>query len=1114
MAAEHTGMASLLETILSGDADVRNRPLEIFCRTASIDELLAECLELDTFRRNHANLYERVRALFFLYAIHRFHLPFKKGFPGKGSIPFRGHVSLLERRFGEAIDAFLAIQEKDGPNATISSALSEAYHRLAFQTLANQVRRSVRSVRGNQWMFRVGHTADHPLRIHPKLLHPDPMTGLFPVIAESTAVRMDLTHSGWSDIFFLGMDYPAGAQVLNISIDLCLNKPGETPEPRPPVEAYVRVIDQPLLRLCSVDLETTTDVRSIAEVFDFAKDYLGLLKAAVIASGIVPPGIESARQPLEDLLAGIAGPGRGLEVVSKVNNIPKGSRLAVSTNLLGSLIAACMRATGQVNSLEGALTEAERRIVASRAILGEWIGGSGGGWQDSGGVWPGIKLIEGVEATEDDPEHGISKGRLLPRHHIFNTDEIPPGSRKKLEECLVLVHGGLAQDVGPFLEMVTEKYLLRSGNEWKARQDAIRLLDQMVNALKQGNIERVGRLTQQNFDGPIKTIIPWATNEYTESVIEQVRVEFEEDFWGFWMLGGMAGGGMGFLFAPWKREEAQKRLAEILQDTKERLDKALPFAMNPVTYDFSINETGTCARVVEGSTALLPTAYYQAILPAILHRNSTPLSPARHAELAQVRRASQQDQGLAQALIDQSQSGSGPGETADSSNSLETALSAHGFDPAQHEQIRSEIKAGRIGLAQNRLSPSTLIEDVPANELLDATGEPKREWHDTGMEALSTGKAAVVTLAGGAGSRWTRGAGVVKALHPFTQFAGHHRNFIEVHLAKARKTSSLYGHLIPHIVTTSYLTHEPLSQWLESTTNSTHTDQLHLSPGRYVGLRTIPMIRDLRFSWEEMAQQVLDEQAQKMQESLRGALIEWARGAGEGADYRDNLSLQCMHPVGHWYEIPNLLRNGVLARLLKKHPNLEHLLVHNIDTLGTDLSPVFLGAHIESGADLTFEVIQREIDDRGGGLAKVNGHNRIIEGLALPREECEFDLSWYNTLTNWVSIPGLLSFFKLEQSDLNDENKVAQAIQDAASRMPTYVTLKDVKKRWGRGHEDIFPVALFEKLWGDMTTVPDLNCQYLAVPRRRGQQLKEPAQLDGWLRDGSATFVESLCEWG
>ena len=26
--------------------------------------------------------------------------------------------------------------------------------------------------------------------------------------------------------------------------------------------------------------------------------------------------------------------------------------------------------------------------------------------------------------------------------------------------------------------------------------------------------------------------------------------------------------------------------------------------------------------------------------------------------------------------------------------------------------------------------------------------------------------------------------------------------------------------------------------------------------------------------------------------------------------------MQCLHPVGHWYEVPNLLRNGTLARLL------------------------------------------------------------------------------------------------------------------------------------------------------------------------------------------------------
>ena len=47
-------------------------------------------------------------------------------------------------------------------------------------------------------------------------------------------------------------------------------------------------------------------------------------------------------------------------------------------------------------------------------------------------------------------------------------------------------------------------------------------------------------------------------------------------------------------------------------------------------------------------------------------------------------------------------------------------------------------------------------------------------------------------------------------------------------------------------------------------------------------------------------------------------------------------------------------------------------------------------------------------------------------------------------------------------------------------------------------------MAQFEKLWGDMTGLAEVACQFVVVPRLRGQQLKEQAQLDVWLRDGSA----------
>jgi len=1421
----------LIEIITAQDAAVRDQSLDATCRDLSLDWLLAECVALDSFRRESGNLYERVRALFFLYAIHRFHIPRVAELNRRGLIPFHGYEHLLQRRFEEAIDEFLALQKRDGPSDAISSALAAAYHRLAFQTLADQVRRSVRTVRGNQWMFRMGHPSDQPLRIRPELLQ-RAADGTYPILRERTPVRMDLTHSAWSDIFFLGMDFPEGARVLNVSVDLGVH--GRDTAPRPPVEAYLRVIEEPVLRLTSVDLGATADITELSEVFDFAKDYLGLLKAAVIASGLVPPGIEGSGQSLAALLERIVGPGRGLEIVSHVNSIPKGSRLAVSTNLLACLIAVCMRATGQtsgsgsgaavpaatsplavpaggvappfpstggtpvglmaagtaaplplqhVPGITGELAESDRRLVLARAILGEWIGGSGGGWQDSGGVWPGIKLIEGVLAGDGDPESGVSRGRLMPQHKVFSREEIPEAARQKLQDSLVLVHGGMAQNVGPILEMVTEKYLLRSEAEWQGRQQALGLLDEILDALKRGDVPAIGAATTRNFTQPIQTIIPWASTYYTELLIARAREAFGKDFLGFWMLGGMSGGGMGFMFTPARKAEAQQRMQEIMSATKHELSSALPFAMEPVVYDFAINEHGTFADWLTGDAALLPAGYYSLIVPRLLRQELRTLSPLRRAELDQFAAACRTRPelgGMMQSLFDQMlpRGKSGDGQE----QPLAAVLDEFGFDRAQHEKIRQDLRESRIGLAQNRLPSSSVIEDVREEDVIDATSSEwssprgaggsasgaavpaatsplavpagvspfipfdksrpaaihtrrmphwkqegctyfvtfrladsipiprlhelqreRDEWmkqnggtltaesqselhefyrakleealdenlgscvlnetslstkvasalkhfdgeryslghyvvmpnhvhalvrplmnhslsqilhswksfsaheinkatgrsghlwedesfdhivrdehelerfaayiennpararlggnqfrlgfgksvgegvsggtpagtasglvaagtaaplpvsravksspqqlHARGLAALRAGQVAVVTLAAGAGSRWTQGAGVVKALHPFCKLGGKHRTFIETHLAKSRRVGRASGTPLPHVFTTSYLTHQPTAEFLERAKHYGYEGPLLLSPGKSIGLRLVPMVRDLRFAWEEMPQQMLDQQQQKVRESLRAALLNWARSAGEAADYTDNLPLQCLHPVGHWYEISNLFRNGTLQRLLAERPQLQYLLLHNIDTVGTDVDPALLGLHIEEGSTLSFEVITRRLEDRGGGLARVNGRPRILEGLALPREEDEFALSYYNSMTTWIHLDQLLAAFGLTRGDLANQEKVAAAIRDLAAKMPTYITLKEVKKRWGHGQEDIFPVAQWEKLWSDLTRLPEINCRYFVVPRVRGQQLKDQAQLDGWLRDGSAAHVESLCAW-
>jgi len=1106
-------MSALTALITSDNPRLRDRSLDSFCLAATLRELLAECHALEEFRHSRGSLYEQVRALFFLYAIHRFHIPSREGVSSRGRIPFDAHEDLLNRRFEEAIQRLLAVQSECGPGDGISSALASAYRSLGFQTLANQVRSSVRSVRGNQWMFRAGHPGDHPLRVVPAMLQKS--EGLYPLLHEQTPVRMDLSHSGWSDIFFLGMDFPEGARVLNISINLSVRESSGGQPPGPPVEAFFRVIDQPVIRLVSTDLGAVSEITSVAQVFDYAADYLGLLKGALIASGIVPPGMEGANQPLADLLAALVGPGLGIEIVSQVNSIPKGSRLAVSTTLLASIITVCMRATGQTASLTGSLAEAERRTVAARAILGEWLSGSGGGWQDSGGIWPGIKLIEGVRSREGDIEHGVSRGCLLPRHSILGHEQVSTRTREALQESLVLVHGGMAQDVGPILEMVTERYLLRSEREWVGRLQALKLFDEIVGQLKKGDIHGIGRSTHRNFTEPIQAIIPWASNLYTESIIDRVAAAFGEDFWGFWMLGGMSGGGMGFLFDPSRKEEAQTRLQEIMRSEKRRHEGGIPFAMDPVVYEFTVNEDGSTGSFVGGERSALPQQYYALTVPSLLRQDPRTLSNHQRAELEHFSAACRENpslEGMLQRIFDRILP-EGPGQTA-RGRSLGELLERHGFDPVQHERIKSDLRGGRIGLAQNRLPINVTIRDVEEDDVSRPDGPSSKEYREAGTAALRAGSVAVMTLAAGAGSRWTKGAGTVKALNPFCRLGGAHRTFIETHLAKSRRTMRQFGGTVPHIIATGYLTHDAIQETLERERYYGYEGDVYLSPGTSIGLRLIPTVRDLRFAWVELPQQLLDAQAQKVVESLHASLMEWAERSGEGEDYTDNVPLQCLHPVGHWYEIPNLFRNGVLRRLLEAHPGVKYLMIHNIDTMGADLDPVLLGHHIARGAGMTVEVTGRWLEDRGGGLAKIDGRLRLIEGLALPREEDEFVLSYYNSATYWVDLDRLLHVFGITRGDLADQAAVTDAVRSVAARMPTYITLKNVKKRWGKGQEDVYPTLQYEKLWGDMTALPELRCSYVVVPRTRGQQLKEPAQLDGWVRDGSSDYVDSLCDWG
>ncbi|MGB1708802.1 MAG: hypothetical protein ACPHF4_13310, partial [Rubripirellula sp.] len=92
-------------------------------------------------------------------------------------------------------------------------------------------------------------------------------------------------------------------------------------------------------------------------------------------------------------------------------------------------------------------------------------------------------------------------------------------------------------------------------------------------------------------------------------------------------------GGMGFIFDPEIKQSAQDWLGGALIETKRLLQNSLPFAMDPVVYDFKINDDGSKANFVEEPAAGMPEQYYSLVLPGLLRASTRELSPDQRLEL-------------------------------------------------------------------------------------------------------------------------------------------------------------------------------------------------------------------------------------------------------------------------------------------------------------------------------------------------------------------------------------------------------------------------------------------------------------------------------------------------
>ena len=147
-----------------------------------------------------------------------------------------------------------------------------------------------------------------------------------------------------------------------------------------------------------------------------------------------------------------------------------------------------------------------------------------------------------------------------------------------------------------------------------------------------------------------------------------------------------------------------------MRDTKRAVGDALPFAMEPVVYDFAINERGTRADLLRRRRdALMPPAITRSLCRRCCARDSRSLA-ARRAELDRFARCLPRSAGLRRHGAQTSSitcCRARRAATRGRPDACSAAAKLTASIRVQHEQIQADLRAGRIGLAQNRLPRTT-----------------------------------------------------------------------------------------------------------------------------------------------------------------------------------------------------------------------------------------------------------------------------------------------------------------------------------------------------------------------------------------------------------------------
>jgi UTP--glucose-1-phosphate uridylyltransferase len=306
-----------------------------------------------------------------------------------------------------------------------------------------------------------------------------------------------------------------------------------------------------------------------------------------------------------------------------------------------------------------------------------------------------------------------------------------------------------------------------------------------------------------------------------------------------------------------------------------------------------------------------------------------------------------------------------------------------------------------------------LPEDI--EPLPERTSDEGRRLEQLGLDAIRRGELAVVVLAGGMA---TRMGGVVKALVEIRPGL----KFLDARLAERAHWSAVADAPLPLVLMTSYATDDPIRETLGGTLDGRRVDAFTQG----VSLRLTP----------------------------------------DGHLFRTADDLPSLHATGHG-DLPDSIRGaGTLGRLIDE--GVRVVWIANLDNLGAAIDPLVLGKHLDRGAPLTVEVVEKVPGDRGGSPFRVDGRPVILESFRVPEDVDEDAVGVFNTNTFLVD---------------------AAQLRDLDMDWTWFRVEKSVEER---------PAIQFERLIGELTSA--LRSSFLLVPRSgpdsRFIPAKDHAELD------------------